>query len=905
MSFLLTFVFSVGVNAQSLDPSFGASGVASIQYSPNGTTGSVGMLIQPDKKIVLTGYAIVPNQTLGTRTFLVITRLSENGILDNTFGVNGYFTKDLGPYTSVAAEIVGRRIALQPDGKIVATCAIYNQSRLFNDILVLRLNNNGTLDNSFANAGIKQFNIGDYGDGGTCALIQNDGKIVIGAGTFTGGVRHYAVVRMNSNGQLDSSFKLNGVSRFQVGSSNEAPSCILQQPDGKILVGGSSWFLDYDMTVTRLKTNGDLDNTFTDAGSAHIPVGVGDDVLYDMALQVDNKIVMAGYSIFSPNLFFTLARVDGNGTLDYTFDNDGKATYNFGNSTNHGYAIRLQSDGKILMTGDTYSQSTNFDWALLRVKTNGSADSTFNGDGKKIFPITPNQDIANDLAIQSDGKVLISGTGPGGMKVARTNMIDPMQPDCANISIGSGEQFISVAGMRAATNATVQVFNSSWSSVFNQSYSDGTDQVTVNSLAAGKYYVKVSFYSSSWTLLCTKEGYYTVTQPATNPVVYIDSAATVTEKNGTVNTVTVSLDHPTDKPVSVDYTTIDGSAKAGSDYVTKSGRLTIPAGTSGVFMFIDLIDDNVSEPTENFQIRISNPANATLGNTTGTITILDNDQPGPNCNALAINPVINGIVIKGSTAPNVTVQVFNSNWVTIFSNSFVNPDSISVPITIAGTYFVKTTFYSAAWTMICEKSASVDVTTGQTNQCPPGVICISNTCPASTVNLDSTYSVSNLPPGSAITWHTGTPATDNNKLTKAQSQSISQPGNYYAAMNITGSSCYSSTITVSVAIKQCNVGITNPIAYKTQQEQTAPGVQIIPNPFKSEIKLQIPSQKQETMKLSLMNVNGQEVRTRNVQLRVGNNQVVINGLDNLPAGPYFIRMISSSGIRTQKLFRQQ
>jgi len=300
--------------------------VASIQFSPNGTTVSVGMLIQPDKKILLTGYAIVPNQTLGTRTFLVITRLSENGILDNTFGVNGYFTKDLGPYASVEAEIVGRRIALQPDGKIVATCAIYNQSRLFNDILVLRLNNNGTLDNSFANAGIKQFNIGDYGDGGTCALIQNDGKIVIGVGTFTGGVRHYAVVRMNSDGQLDSSFKLNGVSKFQVGPANEAPSCILQQPDGKILVGGSSWFLDYDMTVTRLKTNGDLDNTFTDAGSAHIPVGVSDDVLDDMALQVDNKILMAGYSSFSPNLYFTLARVDGNGTLDYTFDNDGKAT---------------------------------------------------------------------------------------------------------------------------------------------------------------------------------------------------------------------------------------------------------------------------------------------------------------------------------------------------------------------------------------------------------------------------------------------------------------------------------------------------------------------------------------------------------------------------------------------------
>ena len=905
-SLFILLLFNFSVNGQSLDPSFGVNGVATVQFNLYGTAGDMNLLVLPDKKILVTNYSAVPNQTLGTRTYLIISRLNENGTLDNSFGQNGYFTKDLGPYNSVIAEIQGRRIALQPDGKIVATCAIYNQNRLFNDILVLRLNANGTPDNTFGTNGFEQFYIGDYGDGGTCILVQSDGKIVIGAGTYVGSVRHYAVIRMNSNGITDNTFATAGVLKFQVGYSyvNEWPTAILQQPDGKILIGGNAWFGNYDMAITRLKTNGDLDNTFGGGdGITTIPFGVNDENVYDIALQPDNKIILAGSASYPPNTFVALARVDASGSLDNTFDNDGKATYNFGNPNGQAAAVKLQSDGKILIAGNTYSQATDFDWGMMRFNSQGSLDSTFNGNGKKVYTITSDYDVANDLAIQSDGKVLMGGLSGGGgtISIIRTNALDPMQPNCGNVSFTGSEENISVSGLRTAPIAAVQVFNSSWTSVFSQAYSDGTDHIDINSLPGGQYYVKVTFYTSNWSSICVKEGFVTVTKPPTTPTVSITSAETVTEKNGTVTAVTVSLSEPTDKPVSIDFTTVDGTAKAGSDYVAKSGTFTIPAGTSGIFIFVDLIDDNVTEPSETFQINISNPVNAFLGTSSGTVTILDNDQPGPDCNGIKVTPNPGAIGIGGLSAPNVVVQIFNSNWATVFNNGYAHPDSVNVTIA-PGSYVVKTTFYSAAWSWICEKAFSITVPGGQP-PCPPGATCVSNICPNTIVNLDTVFSVANLLPGATVTWHTGTPATDNNKLTPTQAQNVSQSGTYYAAINISG--CYSSTKMFVVTINQCNSTLSMPVTFKMEDMQTESGVRVVPNPFKQEVRIEIQSKKQEGMTISVMNMNGQVLRTEKVQLKVGANQVWLRSLEGLPAGPYLIKMISGSGIKTQKLLRQE
>jgi hypothetical protein len=101
-----------------------------------------------------------------------------------------------------------------------------------------------------------------------------------------------------------------------------------------------------------------------------------------------------------------------------------------------------------------------------------------------------------------------------------------------------------------------------------------------------------------------------------------------------------------------------------------------------------------------------------------------------------------------------------------------------------------------------KKIQYVNVTAG--NLCPAGAICVQNTCPSGTVNLNNAYSIANLPAGTVVSWHTGTPAANNNKLTPAQAAArISIRPLFTRRSNITASNCYSATILVGVTIRNC------------------------------------------------------------------------------------------------------
>jgi hypothetical protein len=79
--------------------------------------------------------------------------------------------------------------------------------------------------------------------------------------------------------------------------------------------------------------------------------------------------------------------------------------------------------------------------------------------------------------------------------------------------------------------------------------------------------------------------------------------------------------------VSVVFATADGSATAGQDYTARSGRLTIPAGSTSATAPVALLDDSADEPSEGFELRLSAPTAATLVRAAATATILDDDEP--------------------------------------------------------------------------------------------------------------------------------------------------------------------------------------------------------------------------------------------------------------------------------------
>ena len=101
------------------------------------------------------------------------------------------------------------------------------------------------------------------------------------------------------------------------------------------------------------------------------------------------------------------------GDLDTSFDTDGKLTTAIGSGADIAYSVVLQSDGKILVAGNSYNGS-NDDFAIVRYNTDGSLDTSFDTDGKKTTAIGSGADVANSVVLQSDGKILVAGYSNNG-----------------------------------------------------------------------------------------------------------------------------------------------------------------------------------------------------------------------------------------------------------------------------------------------------------------------------------------------------------------------------------------------------------------------------------------------------------------------------------------------------------
>ena len=116
-----------------------------------------------------------------------------------------------------------------------------------------------------------------------------------------------------------------------------------------------------------------------------------------MAIQSDGKIVVAGDVDNGSNDDFAVARYNADGSLDTTFDGDGKVTTAIGTAEIDAYAVAIQADGKIVVAGDAYNGSDN-DFAVVRYNADGSLDTTFDGDGKVTTAVGIAARLAHSVA---------------------------------------------------------------------------------------------------------------------------------------------------------------------------------------------------------------------------------------------------------------------------------------------------------------------------------------------------------------------------------------------------------------------------------------------------------------------------------------------------------------------------
>ncbi len=199
----------------------------------------------------------------------------------------------------------------------------------------------------------------------------------------------------------------------------QAATTVGIQADGKIVAGGHA--SDGDKTyfaVARYNTNGSLDNTFDNDGLQTTSFGSSDNG-YSLAIQNDGKIILAGYTSVGSNTNFAIARYNRDGSPDHSFNGNGKQIANISSDQQIGNSLAIQSDGKIVVAGYTLGGANNNDFAVARFNTDGSPDNTFDNDGILTTDFTSSDDYAGSVAIQSDNKILVAGYSyvysPGGI----------------------------------------------------------------------------------------------------------------------------------------------------------------------------------------------------------------------------------------------------------------------------------------------------------------------------------------------------------------------------------------------------------------------------------------------------------------------------------------------------------
>jgi uncharacterized delta-60 repeat protein len=331
-----------------------------------------------------------------------IARYASDGTLDVSFGNSGILSD---------ATIKGVSMAVQSDGKILVGGSSLNGS-YWSDFALNRYNSDGTVDSSFGSNGNVKTTIGSYSAASNTLLIQPDGKIISGGVSTdsSGNNQNFSIVRYNSDGTLDTSFDGDGKVTTTFGNYVicQIYSMALQS-DGKFLAAGcaiDSSGQSSQFVLVRYNNDGSLDSIFN--GNAKIATNFGStyEACNSIVVQNDGKILLAGSSGNS----FSITRCNSDGSLDTAFGINGRAITNFDGAADYAYSIAIQTDGKLVVGGTSLSYvSGSYDFALARYNTDGSLDSSFDGDGKLRTSLGQYSDSINSVVIQSDGKILVVG----------------------------------------------------------------------------------------------------------------------------------------------------------------------------------------------------------------------------------------------------------------------------------------------------------------------------------------------------------------------------------------------------------------------------------------------------------------------------------------------------------------
>jgi len=396
-----------------LDTSFGQGGIV-VTRSQQSSFVANALALQTDGKIVLGGML---SDVSSGRLDLAVARYNSDGTPDPSFGNLGLVSTPVG---SAGGE--ANAISIERDAAILVAGTAFSQGSAGDAALVARYTRNGVLDATFGTAGITTTQLGSGASTAAALTVLPDDRVIIVGTAYSNGPTDddFATARYTSAGRLDQSFGNAGIVTTDFGSSGvrtsvDRATCLVVQPDGKLVVAGFTRGARQSFAVARYTPEGSLDSGFGTSGKFQIDAV--EPQVFAVILQSSGDIVLAGStSTQSGTAPFALVRLLSDGTPDALFGEGGLVSTAFEGSRSGARAVIAQPDGKLVTggarfgapsaQGDALAQSG---FALARYKADGSIDATFGAGGRELTDLGDAGATPLSLAVQSDGKILAAG----------------------------------------------------------------------------------------------------------------------------------------------------------------------------------------------------------------------------------------------------------------------------------------------------------------------------------------------------------------------------------------------------------------------------------------------------------------------------------------------------------------
>lgn len=429
------------------DNDFGISGIAVTRHNPDGsldssfgnldndgfaaveqtelTIGYYQILLAGDGSITVQFNYI--NDVFGDILGFGLVRFTPDGIPDLSFGDNGVL---LFPYISQDPDSLDFERAyslIQPDGKIIAVNKFFDDSDL--DFSLVRIDENGNLDNSFGNGGLVITDF-DFEDRISNIILQPDGKLLV-YGVAEGLSSQFIIIRYNSDGSIDNNFGNNGIiAQDKVSNLGEVLyERVFLQPDDKIIAFD---VLAQSTIIQRYNSNGSIDNNFGNNGSVFIDSNVFLSGI-QASFEPDGQILILAGTASDLTLF----RYNSDGSIDASFGNNGTVVIDVGSNDAigiydsydapygtyafYGGSLHLDEQGRILVSGYSDFLDPDETYFVTRYLSDGSLDTSFGENGiiqTSLFKNT-NNILTTTFSLQPDGNILLSGS----------TQTDPNNPD--------------------------------------------------------------------------------------------------------------------------------------------------------------------------------------------------------------------------------------------------------------------------------------------------------------------------------------------------------------------------------------------------------------------------------------------------------------------------------------------